>query len=72
MNGDRRSQYAQGFYDQGWSDWQAYGVLTRAKELPRCHPLHYLQMACEKLGKAYRLRKPAGRYAVSGWGGGPV
>lgn len=58
MNGDRRSQYAQGFYDQAWSDWQAYGVLARAKELPRCHPLHYLQMACEKLGKAYRLRNP--------------
>jgi hypothetical protein len=31
---------------------------ARAKDLPRCHPLHYLQMACEKLGKAYRLRNP--------------
>jgi hypothetical protein len=58
VNGDRRSQYARGFYDQAWSDWHAYNVLTRAKELPRCHALHYLQMACEKLGKAYRLRNP--------------
>jgi len=27
--------------------------------LPKCHELHYLQMACEKLSKAYRLRQPA-------------
>jgi hypothetical protein len=24
--------------------------------VPTCHRLHYLQMACEKLAKAYRLR----------------
>ncbi len=58
MSRDRRSQYAQAFYEQAWSDWQAYEALARAKDLPRCHSLHYLQMACEKLGKAYRLRNP--------------
>jgi hypothetical protein len=58
VNGDRRSQYAQAFYEQAWSDWQAYEALTRVLKLPRCHALHYLQMACEKLGKAYRLRNP--------------
>jgi hypothetical protein len=56
LSGDRRAQFAAAFFDQAWSDWQAYVHLTRAPSLPRCHPLHYLQMACEKLGKAYRLR----------------
>jgi hypothetical protein len=59
VSGDRRSQYAQAFYEQASSDWQAYEALTRATALPRCHALHYLQMACEKLGKAYRLRNPS-------------
>jgi hypothetical protein len=56
LSGDRRAQFAAAFFDQAWSDWQTYVYLTRAASLPRCHPLHYLQMACEKLGKAYRLR----------------
>jgi hypothetical protein len=50
-----------GFYEQAWSDWQAYEALTRVSELPRCHALHYLQMACQKLGKAYRLRNPGSK-----------
>jgi len=53
--GDRRVQFAAAFYDQALSDWKVYGHLTRLG-LPRCHELHYLQMACEKLAKAYRLR----------------
>jgi hypothetical protein len=57
VSGDRRGQYAQAFYDQAWSDWQIYKHLARSEKVPRCHSLHYLQMACEKLGKAYRLRR---------------
>jgi hypothetical protein len=57
--GDRRSQYARAFYEQASSDWQAYELLARSADLPRCHSLHYLQMACEKLEKAYRLRSPS-------------
>lgn len=59
MNGDRRAEFAAAFFAQASSDWQTYEYLTRAPSLPRCHPLHYLQMACEKLGKAYRLRNPS-------------
>jgi len=59
LTGDRRSQFAAAYFDQAWSDWQTYVYLTRAAGLPRCHSLHYLQMACEKLGKAYRLRNGA-------------
>ena len=31
-------------------------LLLRAKGAVACHQLHYLQMVCEKLAKAYRLR----------------
>jgi hypothetical protein len=54
VSDQRRRQYAQAFYDQASSDWQVYRLLADAS-LPQCHPLHYLQMACEKLGKAHRL-----------------
>lgn len=52
----RRTAFAAAFYRQAASDWQVYLRLTQVKELPVCHQLHYLQMACEKLAKAYRLR----------------
>jgi hypothetical protein len=56
LSSDRRTQFAAAFFDQARSDWDTYVYLTRAAILPRCHLLHYLQMACEKLAKAYRLR----------------
>jgi hypothetical protein len=59
LNGGRRTEFAAAFFAQARSDWQTYEYLTRAPGLPRCHPLHYLQMACEKLAKAYRLRNPS-------------
>ncbi|HEX3852453.1 MAG TPA: hypothetical protein VHW01_15895 [Polyangiaceae bacterium] len=33
-----------------------YRILAEHDEVPSCHRLHYLQMVCEKLAKAYRLR----------------
>ena len=45
---------AEAFLAQAKSDWQIYAKLKRADE-PSCHVLHYLQMATEKLGKAYLL-----------------
>ncbi|MGH7270646.1 MAG: hypothetical protein ACREJ3_09465 [Polyangiaceae bacterium] len=55
----RRAQYAVAFHSQAKSDWEVYELLSRTQPSPRpCHSLHYLQMACEKLGKAYRLRHP--------------
>jgi hypothetical protein len=53
---NRRSRYAVAFYRQAQSDWDVYLRLTQMLDVPRCHELHYLQMACEKLAKAYRLR----------------
>jgi hypothetical protein len=59
VSGDRRLDFAAAFYRQASSDWQVYRLLAAA-DLPRCHPLHYLQAACEKLAKAYRLRDTSG------------
>jgi hypothetical protein len=52
----RRERFALAFYDQAKSDWDVYNSLAKLR-LARCHELHYLQMACEKLAKAYALRK---------------
>lgn len=56
--GQRRTAYAAAFLTQARSDWQVFRTLA-ASPAPRCHSLHYLQMACEKLAKAYRLRDTA-------------
>jgi hypothetical protein len=53
---ERRRAFAFAFIAQARSDWAAYRVLSRDHGLPVCHSLHYLQMVCEKLAKAYRLR----------------
>jgi hypothetical protein len=34
-------------------------LLAAESRLPDCHELHYLQMACEKIAKAYRCRDTA-------------
>lgn len=52
---ERRRAFALAFMAQARSDWHAYRVLNEA-HVAMCHRLHYLQMACEKLAKAYRLR----------------
>lgn len=42
---------------QAKSDLEARDCLLRSEDLPSCHQLHYLQMACEKLCKAHLIRK---------------
>lgn len=60
MSAPRRIAYATAFHKQALSDWELYELLSRSQPSPaKCHTLHYLQMACEKLGKAYRLLHPA-------------
>jgi hypothetical protein len=51
-----REVWASAFAVQSQSDWQVYARLTAEPEVPACHKLHYLQMACEKIAKAYRCR----------------
>ena len=55
MSESRRLALAGAFIRQARSDWFVYRHLA-GQGIPPCHPLHYLQMACEKLAKAYRLR----------------
>jgi hypothetical protein len=56
-----RRGFAEAFIAQARSDWGVYRLLTEQRThdghtLSVCHELHYLQMASEKLAKAYRLR----------------
>lgn len=52
-----RQQLANAYALQSASDFSLYnGLLKDAEE---CHRLHYLQMACEKIAKAFRLRDTA-------------
>jgi hypothetical protein len=55
-NAERRAAFADAFYRQAVSDWGVYELLAATANMPACHALHYLQMACEKLAKADRLR----------------
>lgn len=58
---DRRQAFADAFAAQGRSDWRVYQYLAslQAPSFPSCHALHYLQMATEKIAKAYRIRDTA-------------
>ena len=56
MSAPSREALSSAFHTQARSDWAVYLHLAALPEHPRCHALHYLQMATEKLGKAYRLR----------------
>jgi hypothetical protein len=63
MNADeRRRAFADAFAAQGRSDWEVYQHLSGLPKpsFPRCHQLHYLQMATEKIAKAYRIRDTDG------------
>ncbi len=49
-----KDRLADAYAEQSRSDFTVYSVhLQRVEE---CHRLHFLQMACEKIAKAYRLR----------------
>ena len=46
--------WGEAYLEQARSDWQVWQIIHQYG-LPSCHELHYLQMACEKLGKAFLL-----------------
>lgn len=55
-----RDTWASAFHRQARSDHQIYELLAATSGIPQCHALHYLQMTCEKIAKAYRLRDTEG------------
>lgn len=46
--------WAEAYLEQARADWRML-QLIREYEAPDCHALHYLQMTCEKLGKAFLI-----------------
>jgi len=56
MTGGERKSWADAYARQARSDWDVYCVLAGNADIPICHRLHYLQMGCEKIAKAYRWR----------------
>jgi hypothetical protein len=56
MDDERRNAFSMAFIAQARSDFRVYRHLAERPEFAVCHALHYLQMATEKLAKAYRLR----------------
>lgn len=54
--GEFRGAFAEAFIAQARSDWAVYEILAVQRDVEPCHRLHYLQMVCEKVAKAYRLR----------------
>ena len=59
-----REAWASAFHRQARSDLLVYELLAASPNIPRCHALHYLQMACEKIAKAFRLRDTEGDVEV--------
>lgn len=51
-----REEWAVAYACQARSDWDVFCRMDALQDLPFCHRLHYLQMACEKISKAYRAR----------------
>lgn len=52
------NRYQELWWAQARSDHEAF-TLLRTQGVAPCHLLHYLQMTCEKLGKAYLWRSGA-------------
>ncbi len=46
--------WADAFRTQAKSDFEVFKLLKHSKDTPRCHQLHYLQMAMEKLAKSFK------------------
>lgn len=57
MDSGTRRQWSEAFYRQAKGDWEIYEALGRGR-YHACFRLHFLQMASEKLAKAYRFRDP--------------
>lgn len=58
MPGPDRDAWACGYAKQSQSDFAIYQLLE-SQGVQKCHRLHFLQMACEKIAKAYRFRDTA-------------
>ncbi len=51
-----REEWAEAYWRQSKNDWDAFPKLCAETSVLNCNVLHFLQMAGEKIAKAYRLR----------------
>jgi len=51
-----RTEWAKAYARQARSDFSVYALLARNLDVETCHALHFLQMAGEKIAKAFRFR----------------
>lgn len=66
MTAPDRKSWGEAYARQGRSDWEVYKKIAGSFDIALCHSLHYLQVACEKLAKAYRWRDTsAGDHALT-------
>ncbi len=52
------ADWGRAFAKQASADFQTWERLQCDAEVPKCHKLHFLQMACEKLAKAHLCATP--------------
>jgi len=55
LSSSQRTAWANAYLQQARSDWEIFKLLQN-EDVHACHPLHYLQMATEKLSKALLLQ----------------
>ncbi|MGF1578168.1 MAG: hypothetical protein ACFCD0_02265 [Gemmataceae bacterium] len=48
-------EWSHGFARQAYADFQTWQILANMRNIPECHKLLFLQMACEKLCKAHLM-----------------
>jgi hypothetical protein len=60
----RQEEWRHAYAKQAKADWDAYERLLPWQDVPQCHKLHFLQMACEKFVKAYLCKNAADPSAI--------
>jgi hypothetical protein len=58
------SSWVTAYARQARADYAAWGAIQRDARFPECHRLLFLQMACEKLCKAYLIDNGSDPYVV--------
>lgn len=51
-------EWSRAYAKQAKADFETWDALQGNMAVPACHKLHFLQMACEKLCKAYLCKQP--------------
>lgn len=58
------AEWGRAYARQAKADFDTWNELRGAKQIPQCHRLQFLQMACEKLAKAHLCKAGSDPYAL--------